>query len=180
MAKPRILKQRKELVAYIKNAGHPLKFVNGGGTGSLVFTKTDEVVTELAAGSGVFAPTLFDYYDDFKLSSALFYALEITRHPQKNIYTANGGGYVASGAIGLEKLPCSYYQGEFVLTAHEGVGEVQTPMIFQKPQQVGNPVYFRHAKSGEICERFNQIHVLDKGKLLKTVNTYRGDGQCFF
>ena len=44
----------------------PLRFVNGGGTGSIERTAAEPAVTEVAAGSGLFGPTLFDTYRAFK------------------------------------------------------------------------------------------------------------------
>ena len=56
--------RRAEAVRRIR-ALTPLEFVNGGGTGSLESTAADKSVTELAAGSGLVGPTLFDAYRGF-------------------------------------------------------------------------------------------------------------------
>src|SRR4051794_517528 len=45
----------------------PLEFVNGGGTGSIERTAAEPAVTEVTAGSGFYAPTLFDHYSTFNL-----------------------------------------------------------------------------------------------------------------
>ncbi|HET8883170.1 MAG TPA: amino acid deaminase/aldolase, partial [Solimonas sp.] len=64
----------------------------------------------------------------------------------------------------------------------EGAGEVQTPVRLPKGTRLGlgEPVFFRHAKAGELCERFDKILLLRDGKLVGEAPTYRGQGQCFF
>ena len=44
---------------------------------------------------------------------------------------------------------------------------------------VGDRVWFRHAKAGELCERFATVHVVDDGVLTESVPTYRGEGRTF-
>jgi D-serine deaminase-like pyridoxal phosphate-dependent protein len=66
------------------------------------------------------------------------------------------------------------------LFRHEGGGEVQTPLSGRIEEiKIGDAVFFRHAKAGEICERFNEIHLIRGNKITETVNTYRGDGVMF-
>ena len=45
--------------------------------------------------------------------------------------------------------------------------------------RTGDRVWLRHAKAGELAERFREYHVLDEDGQLTTVPTYRGEGQCF-
>jgi len=40
-------------------------------------------------------------------------------------------------------------------------------------------VYFRHAKAGELCERFASLHLLEGERILEQAPTYRGEGQSF-
>ncbi len=62
----------------------------------------------------------------------------------------------------------------------EGAGEVQSPIkVKHKNINVGDTLYFRHAKAGELCERFQKLHAIRGDKYLGSYNTYRGDGQCF-
>jgi D-serine deaminase-like pyridoxal phosphate-dependent protein len=44
---------------------------------------------------------------------------------------------------------------------------------------VGDRVWFRHAKAGELCERFASLHLVRGGELVATVATYRGEGATF-
>ena len=83
----------------------PLEFVNGGGTGSLELTAAEDAVTELAAGSGFYAPTLFDHYSSFKLRPAAMFALPVVRRPAPGWATLLGGGYLASGPADDYRLP---------------------------------------------------------------------------
>ena len=72
-------------------------FVNGGGTGSIVSTSADPSVTEIAAGSGLYSPALFDGYRSIRPIPAAFFALPVVRRPRPGIVTALGGGWIASG-----------------------------------------------------------------------------------
>jgi len=37
----------------------------------------------------------------------------------------------------------------------------------------------RHAKAGELCERFDVLHLIRGSERVATVPTYRGEGACF-
>jgi D-serine deaminase-like pyridoxal phosphate-dependent protein len=186
----RLLKQRsrKDVAtrraafgALIKTYGETLRFINGGGTGSIITTAQEESVTEITVGSGFYAPMLFDYYQDFHYQAAAGLALEIVRHPQPTIYTCSGGGYIASGATGREKQPQPYLPPGAMLDALEGAGEVQTPVKYKGSVQLqmGDPIFLRHSKAGELCERFTHLLLVSHGTIVDEVTTYRGDGQCF-
>jgi D-serine deaminase-like pyridoxal phosphate-dependent protein len=166
-------------VELVKSAGIELRFVNGGGTGSLSSTKTEECVTEVTVGSGLYAPHLFDGYKEFQLGPAMCYSLPIVRHPSTHLFTALGGGYVASGTGEPSKIPLPYLPQGLSLLKHEAAGEVQTPLHYLGHLGLGDLVFFRHAKAGEVCERFNEIHLLRKNKIENVIPTYRGEGQAF-
>lgn len=174
-------KFRAEAVAYLTEAGFTLSLVNGGGTGSLESTREESVVTELTIGSGFYSPTVFDHYADFQYHPAVFFALSVVRIPKPGVYTCLGGGYIASGSAGNAKLPKVFLPETGYLIDNEGAGEVMTPVFFKENPQlkIGDPIFFRHAKAGELCERFPCLHVLSEGKIIGTWNTYRGDGRCF-
>jgi D-serine deaminase-like pyridoxal phosphate-dependent protein len=159
----------------------PLEFVNGGGTGSLHTTTTEPAVTELAAGSGFFAPTLFDAYSAFKLRPAAMFALPVVRKPAPSIATALGGGYLASGPAEPSRLPSPHLPAGLRLDRFEGAGEVQTPLVGEPARslQVGDRVYLRHAKAGELCERFDRLYLVEGDRVADEVPTYRGEGRCF-
>lgn len=173
-----VVRRRVAIVDYIKSKGIKLDFVNGGGTGSLHLTKTDPSVTELAAGSGIYAPGLFDYYSSFHLKPAMGFALEVTRNPSEGVYTMAGGGYIASGALSGDKHPKPWNVNEMKMIKEEGFGEVQTPFHALNKTDIGDLKFFRHAKAGELCERFNSIWIIN-GNDLKEVPTYRGEGFCY-
>ena len=175
------IRRRQQAVALLQAQGHILDFVNGGGTGSLELTATDTSVTELTAGSAFYAPTLFDGYSRFQLQPAAGFALAVVRQPAAGIYTCLGGGYIASGATGIEKQPSVWAPHGARLTDLEGAGEVQTPVQYSGPEPLalGSPVFFRHAKAGELCERFDKLYLLRKDTVVEAVPTYRGEGQTF-
>ncbi len=175
------IKQRREIILqFLEREGLQPMFVNGGGTGSLKTTSKEERVTELTAGSGFYAPLLFDYYRDFRFVPALFFALPIVRKPAPTIYTCLGGGYVSSGVHGWDKVPRPVYPPGGKLLPFEGAGEVQTPVTYKKETlEIGDAIIFRAAKAGEICERFDEIICLADQQVVDRYPTYRGEGKCF-
>jgi D-serine deaminase-like pyridoxal phosphate-dependent protein len=177
----RVAERRKAVVDALRKDGAELEIVNGGGVGSMEFTRNEQVVTEIAAGSGFYQSHLFDYYDNFRHLPAAGFAVEIVRQPQAGMWTCHGGGYIASGSIGQEKVPLPYLPAGAKLHPNEGAGEVQTPILYAGPEklQLGDPIFFRHSKAGELCERFNELVLVKAGKVSGTVKTYRGEGKCF-
>lgn len=178
---PNVEKRRKQAVDYLTSEGFHLRFVNGGGTGSLESTTQESSVTEVTVGSGFYTSHLFDNYSNFELQPSIFYAIQIVRQPEPTIYTCHGGGFIASGGIEHTKAPQVYLPTNGQLDSLEGAGEVQTPIRFSELDEqlhIGDPIFMRHAKSGELLEHFNSIVLLDKDSTL-TTTTYRGDGQAF-
>ncbi len=180
-----VARQRRRLVAALTEAGLAPALVNGGGTGSLASTTRATGVTEVSAGSGLYKPLCFDYFHDphvRALEPAMFFALEVTRRPAPGWVTVSGGGYVASGAAGPDKLPRPVWPAGLELDALEGAGEVQTPL--RVPPGValrhGDAVLFRHAKAGEPAERFSEVLLVQGGRVVDRVPTYRGLGWSFF
>ncbi len=160
----------------------PLEFVNGGGTGSLEGTSAEAAVTEIGAGSGLYHPTLFDAYRGFTGQPAAMFALPVVRRPGPGMVTALGGGYPGvrsrHAAAGCHR---PYLPGGLRLDKEEGAGEVQTPLIGPAADalKIGDKVWFRHAKAGELCERFSELHLIDGEATAGPVPTYRGEGQNF-
>ena len=158
-----------------------LEIVNGGGTGSLELTGAEEAVTEVTAGSGFYAPALFDHYSRFTLTPAAAYAVPIVRKPSERVATALGGGYLASGSGDAARLPSPWLPPGLELDPDEGAGEVQTPLLGAAAAdlRVGDRAYLRHAKAGELCERFDVLHLVEGEEIVDVVPTYRGEGKAF-
>ncbi|MFC6088359.1 amino acid deaminase/aldolase [Saccharothrix lopnurensis] len=158
-----------------------LEFVNGGGTGSLEVTAADPSVTELAAGSGLVGPTLFDGYRGFRPRPAALFALPVVRRPASGVATLFAGGYVASGTATADRQPTPYLPAGLRLLPLEGAGEVQTPVVGRAADSLrpGDRVWLRHAKAGELAERFTHYHLVRGDVVERTVPTYRGEGRCF-
>jgi D-serine deaminase-like pyridoxal phosphate-dependent protein len=181
-----LARRRAEVVAAVQEAlaaagAPPLELVNGGGTGSLELTAREDAVSELTAGSGLYAPTLFDAYRAFTPRPAALFALPIVRRPGAGVVTALGGGYLASGPADAARLPRPYLPAGLALDAQEGAGEVQTPLLGDAADglALGDRVYMRHAKAGELCERFASVHVVAGERIVEQLPTYRGEGKCF-
>ena len=175
-----LARRRAETVEAIRKFA-ALPIVNGGGTGSLELTGAEGAVTEVTAGSGFYAPTLFDHYSRFSLTPAAGFALPIVRKPSPGIATALGGGYLASGSGDPSRLPSPWLQEGLRLDPEEGAGEVQTPLSGPPAAglRIGDRVYMRHAKAGELCERFDVLHLVEGDAIVDVVPTYRGEGKAF-
>ena len=158
-----------------------LEFWNAGGSGSVETSGGDEVVTEIAAGSGLLVPTLFDHYRSFVPRPAAFYALPVTRRPSADVATVHGGGLVASGPAGPDRLPTPWAPAGLEVTTLEGAGEVQTPLTGPAAGRlrIGDLVWFRHAKAGELMEHALTAHLLVGDALVGEATTYRGHGLAF-
>jgi D-serine deaminase-like pyridoxal phosphate-dependent protein len=180
-SKRTITGRRGAVVSALAERGVDLRFVNGGGTGSLEYTRTDPAVTELTAGSGFYAPRLFDHYDAFQHEPAAGFAIEVARRPTEGVYTCRGGGYVASGPAGETKTPAVTLPEDAELSDTEGAGEVQTPVEYDGPRDLslGDPVLCRHGKAGELCRNFRSLALIRDGAVVDDVPTYRGAGRCF-
>ncbi len=173
--------RRGEIVNWLNTNGYSLEIVNAGGTGSIELSAEEPWVTEITVGSGFYAPGLFDHYSHFKHLPSVGFVLQIVRLPKTKYFTCLGGGYIASGGTGVIKQPYPYLPEGIEPLKNEGFGEVQTPFIYEGKEtlKIGDPIIFRHAKAGELCEHFNYLSVIRNDKLIEQITTYRGDGKSF-
>lgn len=181
-SKKYVTKFRRECVDAIADAGIALEVVNGGGSGSMDFTCSRPEVTEITVGSAYYMPAYFSYMDTMQeFKPAAGFVLPVTRKPFPKTATCHSGGFIASGAVGKDKWPVIHYPENVSYLPDEGCGEVQTPVKLKQANQldIGDNVWFRHAKAGELCEHFNELHVFRNNKLIDTFATYRGQGKCF-
>ncbi|MFF1543195.1 amino acid deaminase/aldolase [Streptomyces sp. NPDC058291] len=180
-ARRELAERRAAVVRAVRAVAPDLEYVNGGGTGSVQHTAAEDAVTEIAAGSGLYVPRLFDNYTSFSGRPAALFAQPVVRRPGVGIVTVLGGGYPASGAAGPDRLPVPYLPEGLRYDPQEGPGEVQTPLIGSPADDllIGDKVWFRHAKAGELCERFDVLHLVEGDAVTATVPTYRGEGRTF-
>ncbi|SCX40829.1 D-serine deaminase, pyridoxal phosphate-dependent [Klenkia marina] len=180
-ASARELAERRAAVVEAVSALAPLRFVNGGGTGSVEQTSAEPVVTEVAAGSGLYAPALFDSYRRFRARPAAFFVQPVVRRPSPRVATALGGGWIASGPPGPDRQPVITWPRGLRYSPLEGAGEAQTPLLGPRAGELrlGDRVWFRHAKAGELCERVGELHLVSGHELVGAVPTYRGEGKAF-
>ncbi|GIJ74628.1 alanine racemase [Virgisporangium ochraceum] len=175
-----LVERRGAAVAAVR-AHADLEFVNGGGTGSVAASAADPALTEVAAGSGLYGPTLFDAYRAWRPRPAAFFGLDVVRKPTPDLATVLGGGWVASGQAGPTRLPRPVLPPGLRLIGQEGAGEVQTPLVGPgaRSLRVGDRVWFRHAKAGELCEHVNALHAVSGADVVDRWPTYRGEGRAF-
>ncbi|MEU9031941.1 amino acid deaminase/aldolase [Streptomyces sp. NPDC048383] len=180
-ARKELAARRAEAVRAVRAVVPDLEFVNGGGTGSVQQTAAEDAVTEIAAGSGLYVPRLFDNYTSFRGRPAALFAQPVVRRPGVGVVTVLGGGYPASGAPGADRLPVPYLPEGLRYDPQEGAGEVQTPLLGSPADDllIGDRVWFRHAKAGELCERFDALHLVEGDRVTATAPTYRGEGRTF-
>lgn len=179
---PEVRRVRQSAVEALRGEGVALQIVNGGGTGDLLLTPAEPDLTEITVGSGFLCSHLFDYYAGLGLEPAAFFALELSRVSDPGFITCNGGGYVASGEPGWDRLPIPWLPRGLRYLGAEGAGEVQTPLRLPADApalRLGDPIVFRHAKAGELCERFNALLLAQNGAIVAREPTYRGQGRCF-
>ncbi len=158
-----------------------LEFVNGGGTGSIESTHADPSVTEIAAGSGLFGPHLFDGYWQFTPVPAAAFALSVVRRPTPDVATLLGGGWIASGPPAADRLPQLAWPQGLRMLPREAAGEVQTPVIgpAARTLAIGDRVWLRHTKAGELSEHLDAFAVVENGAVIAELPTYRGEGKVF-
>jgi D-serine deaminase-like pyridoxal phosphate-dependent protein len=180
-ARKELAARRAAVVRAVRAVTPDLEFVNGGGTGSVQHTAAEDAVTEIAAGSGLYVPRLFDNYTSFTGRPAALFAQPVVRRPGVGVVTVLGGGYPASGAAGADRLPVPYLPEGLHYDPQEGPGEVQTPLLGSAADDllIGDKVWFRHAKAGELCERFDTLQLIEGDRVTGTAPTYRGEGRTF-
>lgn len=175
-----LVPRRSAAIAAIREVAD-LEFVNGGGTGSIEVTAQDPSVTDIAAGSGFFGGHLFDGYAHFQPRPAIGFGLQVVRRPGPGVVTCHGGGWIASGPPAADRLPLPVWPAGLHYAPREAAGEVQTPLLGAAADglDLGDRVWFRHTKSGEIAEHANTVLVVDGDAVVDEIPTYRGEGKCF-
>jgi D-serine deaminase-like pyridoxal phosphate-dependent protein len=172
-----LAKRRAAVIAAVREVAD-LEFVNGGGTGSFESSAVEGTLSELAAGSGLFSPGLFDGYTHFRHRPAAFFVSPVVRRPAPGWVTVFKGGFIASGVPGADRLPTIAWPPGLEYSGLEGPGEVQTPLTGPGVEdlRIGDLVWFRHAKAGELAEHFNEFLVVSGSTVVETWTTYRGEG----
>lgn len=178
-SKPELAQRRARVVAALIAAGLRPQHVNGGGTGSVDWSSGDASLTEVTVGSGFLCGHLFDGYRGLDLEPAIAFALQVTRRPAANVVTCLGGGWIASGQAGADRLPRATWPHGCKLLSSEGAGEVQTPVEVPAGVALGDPIFFRPAKSGELAEHAREYLLVRGDRIVERVPTYRGLGHCF-
>jgi D-serine deaminase-like pyridoxal phosphate-dependent protein len=175
-----LTERRAAAIAAVREVAD-LELVNAGGTGDLQLVAAEPAITEATAGSGFYAPLLFDGFRAFSLEPAAMFAMPVSRRPAPTTVTVLGGGYLASGLGGRDRMPRPYLPPGLALDGFEGTGEVQTPLHGHAAARLrlGDHVYFRHVKAGELCEHFDRLYLLEGSQIVDELPTYRGEGRSF-
>nr|WP_084530807.1 alanine racemase [Nocardia miyunensis] len=174
-----IATRRVQVLDAVRSVVGELRIVNSGGSGSIEVSVSSPGVTEVTSGSGLYVPTLFDGYRSFTPRPALYFAEPVLRRPARDIATVFSGGYIASGPAGKSRVPKPVWPRGLRLIGTEGAGEVQTPLTGAGDLAIGDRVWFRHAKAGELFERFDSVQIVAPDGTRTTVPTYRGEGKNF-
>ncbi len=177
-----VYKKRQVIHEYLKEENFKIDFYNGGGSGSQLSTAEEPWITEVTVGSGFLQSHLFDYYKDNKSVPAFCFALQVTRNPEPGFYTCKSGGFIASGETSLDKSPVPFLPEGMKMVSNEGFGEVQTPVKYNDSEEIylGDPLFFRSAKAGEIAEHFQEYILIRNNEIIERVPTYRGLNFCFY
>jgi D-serine deaminase-like pyridoxal phosphate-dependent protein len=175
-----LIDRRGKVINAVRNLAE-LQLINGGGTGSLHIVSHDHQLTELSAGSGLYGPALFDHYRGFTPTPAAYFISPVVRKPSPRHAVVYSAGYIASGPPGWSRQPVPWIPQNLQLLKTEAAGEVQTPLRGRAAAalQMGDRVWFRHAKAGELCERFDRLHLIQGDRIVDEVHTYRGEGRNF-
>lgn len=180
--------RRQRMVAAVRavcrqhgGAGLDLEFVNAGGTGSVESTTRDPSVTEISVGSGLMGPSLFEHFAAFRPRSALHFIRPVVRRADQHTVVVQAGGWIASGRAGADRVPSVVAPSGLTYLGLEGAGEVQTPLRGAAARQlrIGDPVFFRHAKAGELAEHVNSVAVYSQQQIIDVWPTYRGESKAF-
>ena len=178
-SEPAVIALRARVVSALRDAGLPARLVNGGGTGSVDWSSADPSLTELTIGSGFVCSHLFDHYRGLALEPAIAFALQVVRRPSHGIATCHGGGWIASGQPGPDRLPIPAWPHGCALLSREGAGEVQTPVAVTAELALGDPIFFRPAKAGELAEHVAAYLLVRGDRVIGRASTYRGLGHVF-
>ena len=75
-------------------------------------------------------------------------------------------------------MPVPVYPPGLGYSATEGAGEVQTPLHGSAARElrIGDPVWFRHAKAGEMTEHVDRMIAVDADGTHHEWDTYRRQG----
>ncbi len=78
-------------------------------------------------------------------------------------------------------MPIPTYPQALSLIKTEGAGEVQTPLhgAGADALQIGDRVWFRHAKAGELAEHVAALQLVAADGSTQEVPTYRGEDKHF-
>ena len=174
--------KRQQIDEHLKSNECTVDFYNGGGTGSLLSTAKEPWISEVTVGSGFLQSHLFDYYKNNISEPAFCFALQVTRKPEEGFMTCKSGGFIASGETSLDKSPIPFLPRGMKMVGNEGFGEVQTPVKYTGKEkiQLGDPLFFRPAKAGEIAEHFKEYILVRNNQIVDRIPTYRGLGLCFY
>ena len=160
----------------------PLRFVNGGGTGSLASTASEDAVTELAAGSGFYAPALFDSYSHFSLAAGR--RLRPADRAPPGAGRGDGARWRLRRLRSARTATASRCRGSpraSTSTATRAPARCRRRCSARPPLRlrIGDRVYMRHAKAGELCERFDRLYLVEGDAIVAEAPTYRGEGLTY-
>ena len=107
--------------------------------------------------------------------------MSVVRKPTPDMATLLGGGWVSSGPPAVDRMPKLAWPLGLEYVARETAGEVQSPLRGRAAAalSVGDRVWLRHTKAGELSEHLNEFAIVDGDRIVDTMPTYRGEGKAF-
>ena len=141
-------------------------------------------MTEVAAGSGLYGPTLFDDYRAFTPRPAALFALPVVRKPSPRVATrARRRLPRLRRRPGRDRLPRPVpARRACASTAHEGAGEVQTPLLGAgraRPRASATGCGSATPRRASCASASPSLHLVRGEEIVDEVPTYRGEGQSF-
>ena len=157
--------RRAAVVAAVREVA-PVPIVNGGGTGSVhTHAPRGRRSPRSPPGRASSPPPCSTATPTSALTPAAMFAMPVVRRPSGGVATLLGGGYHASGAAGrgppAGALPAARAAPRPAGGRRRGADagdRVRRPLACA----IGDRVYLRHAKAGELCERFDALYLVQR------------------
>lgn len=160
---------RHALAEALRAHGHDDFLFNCSGIGGMAFNAGHTVVTEITVGAALFG---LDPEDPREVPAA-GYAAEIIRRTDDDRYACLVGGCATSGTTQSAALPQPYLPDGAQLDTLHGAGPAQLPIRYAGALDLGDMIFLHPPNTGELCERFSHLLLVQDGAIVDEAETYR-------